>query len=384
MRASASRQLSSRNHEQAGIAVPSLRRNTSTLLANRGLVALGGAAVVVYPLAFYGSMHLAGVAIGTVISLASAPLASGVLELVLDRRRLGPWWMTAAVLGTGGSTLLCLAKAAQPEASAAHTAAGIALGLVAGLSYALYSWVVHRLLGHGAPRAAAMGSVFGLGGLALMPVLLLTGAPLLESTTNFAVGAYMALVPMFLGYVLFGVGLTRVRPSTATTITLSEPAVAALLAVAVVGERLSGTGWVGLGVVGLALVVLAMAPGTPEVPASPTPRVGSSRGGDHDVVDPQVLPAAPRHLDPDHGNGEQKPEQAEHDRKLQATSKVHAADVHESVGGAGGVVDLRQDGGQTVGNGETHGGQGSRPRDLAGNHTKEHVSQGPARHQHVQ
>lgn len=262
---------------QAAIAVPSLRRNASPLMANRGMVALGAAAVVVYPLAFYSSMHLAGVAIGTVISLASAPLASGLLELVVDRRRLGPWWVTAAILGTGGSGLLCLAKAAQPEVSATRTAAGIGLGLLAGLSYALYSWVVHRLLGQGVSRAAAMGAVFGLGGLALMPVLLVTGAPLLASTTNFAVGAYMALVPMFLGYVLFGVGLTRVRPSTATTITLSEPAVAALLAVVVVGERLSWSGWLGLAIVGLALVVLAMAPGTPEVPAAGHPTVQKRR-----------------------------------------------------------------------------------------------------------
>jgi DME family drug/metabolite transporter len=70
----------------------------------------------------------------------------------------------------------------------------------------------------------------------------------------------MALVPMFLGYFLFGVGLARVRPSTATTLTLTEPAVAAVLAVVVVGERLTGAGWTGLAVLAAALVVLALAP----------------------------------------------------------------------------------------------------------------------------
>lgn len=257
---------------QALIALPCLRRERATLAAHKGLVAVGAVAVVVYPLAFYSSMHLAGVAIGTVVSLASAPLASGVLELLLDRKRLSPWWMLAAALGTTGSALLCVAKAAQPSASATETLMGIGLGLAAGASYALYSWAVHRLLGQGISRGAAMGSVFGAGGLMLLPVLVLTGAPLLDSATNFAVGAYMALVPMFLGYVLFGVGLTRVRPSTATTITLSEPAVAALLAIAVVGERLSLLGWSGLGVLALALAVLALAPGTSDDGASPTPR----------------------------------------------------------------------------------------------------------------
>src|SRR5699024_495276 len=82
--------------------------------------------------------------------------------------------------------------------------------------------------------------------LLLMPVLVLTGAPLIASTRAFAVGAYMALVPMFIGYVLFGYGLMRVTASTATTLTLAEPAIAALLAVAIVGERLAPIGWVGM------------------------------------------------------------------------------------------------------------------------------------------
>ena len=65
---------------------------------------------------------------------------------------------------------------------------------------------------------------------------------------------------MFLGYLLFGYGLERITASTATTITLSEPAIAAVLAVAIVGERLSTIGWIGLGIIAVALAVLAIAP----------------------------------------------------------------------------------------------------------------------------
>ena len=76
---------------QAAVAVPALRRERLALAAHRGTLLAGGAAVVVYPLAFYSSMHLAGVAIGTVVSLGSAPLASGLLERVVERRRLSIW-----------------------------------------------------------------------------------------------------------------------------------------------------------------------------------------------------------------------------------------------------------------------------------------------------
>ena len=108
--------------------------------------------------------------------------------------------------------------------------------------------------------ALALVSVFGLGGLLLMPVLAVTGGPILHSGGNLAVAAYMALIPMFLGYVLFGRGLATVPASTATTVTLTEPAVATLLAVVVVGERLGPLGWAGLLVLAAVLALLALAP----------------------------------------------------------------------------------------------------------------------------
>lgn len=105
-----------------------------------------------------------------------------------------------------------------------------------------------------------MGAVFGGGGLLLIPVLVLTGASLLDSGQNIAVTAYMALVPMFFGYLLFGYGLTKVSASTATTVTLTEPAIATVLAVLIVGERLTALGWAGLVVIAGVLVILALAP----------------------------------------------------------------------------------------------------------------------------
>ncbi|MFE1230898.1 DMT family transporter [Streptomyces sp. NPDC058745] len=246
---------------QALIAAPRIRREAPRLRARRGVVLLGALAVAAYPLAFYSSMHLAGVAAGTVVSIGSAPLASALIERVADGRRLTRRWITGAVLGLSGTVLLCVAESAGapsgPEArSAGTTVLGVGLGLVAGLTYALYSWAAHRLIHRGVSSAAAMGSVFGIGGLLLLPVLLATGAPLLESWPNAAVGAYMALVPMFLGYVLFGWGLAQVPPSTATTLSLLEPAVAAMLAVLVVGEHLPLPGWAGVTLVVGCLAVL--------------------------------------------------------------------------------------------------------------------------------
>lgn len=242
---------------QAVIALRPIRQALPQLAQHRGKVIFGALSVLIYPLAFYSSMHLAGVAIGTVISLASAPVLAGILELVILRRPLSHWWYLAAGCGAAGTALLSLSKLAGSEAAGRQTLAGVGLGLIAGLTYATYSWACAELMQCGVERRAAMGSVFGLGGLCLMPVLALTGAPLVASGQNFAVAAYMALVPMFMGYVLFGFGLAKVSASTATTITLAEPAVATILAVVIVGEQLSPLSWVGLVIVGFALVILA-------------------------------------------------------------------------------------------------------------------------------
>jgi len=258
---------------QALIALPDLRHHRDTLRDRWGMVVLGALAVVVYPLTFYSSMHLASVAVGTVVSLASAPLFAGLLEWGTTRRPPARHWFFALVPGVVGAVLLCTSHGGESgTVNADGVVPGVLLGLLAGASYAWYSWVSFQLMvttsGRPVSRGAAMGSVFGLGGLMLLPVLAVTGGPVLDSWQNVSVATYMALVPMFLGYLLFGYGLTRLDPSTATTVTLLEPAVAALLAVVVVGEQLSGSGWVGMACVALALVVLV----------APRPRTRRGRG----------------------------------------------------------------------------------------------------------
>lgn len=52
--------------------------------------------------------------------------------------------------------------------------------------------------------------------------------------------------------------MPRVKASTAITITLFEPVVAALLAVWVVGERLGVQGWIGIVLILLCLVVITL------------------------------------------------------------------------------------------------------------------------------
>jgi DME family drug/metabolite transporter len=60
----------------------------------------------------------------------------------------------------------------------------------------------------------------------------------------------------------FGWGLGRVSASTATTLSLLEPAAAAVLAVLVVGEQLPALGWTGIALIFGSLIVLTAPVGT--------------------------------------------------------------------------------------------------------------------------
>src|SRR5690606_41162624 len=85
--------------------------------------------------------------------------------------------------------------------------------------------------------------------------LAFTGHNLFATPTHASVALYMALVPMFIGYLCFSYGLRYIAASTATLITLLEPVVAVLLAVLVVGEWLAPVGWVGIPLIMLSLVL---------------------------------------------------------------------------------------------------------------------------------
>ena len=223
---------------------------------SRRWLILGAVGVFVYPLAFYTSMDLAGVAIGNVVSLGSGPVFAALLEWGVERRPLSRRWIVSTAIAIVGVALLSIGG--DPDAATA-VIPGVLLGLLAGFAYALYTYCSSRALRFDHPGRAVMGGMFGVGALALAPVLLVTGAPLLQSPLSVGIAAYLALGPMFVAYLLFGFGLSHLRSSAATTITLLEPFVATLLAVIVVGERPEAIGWVGLAFILIGVSVLVTA-----------------------------------------------------------------------------------------------------------------------------
>ncbi|ONN48281.1 EamA family transporter [Acinetobacter seifertii] len=244
---------------QALVASRAIRENRQFIRENLLILLLGIVAVGIYPLAFYSSMHYAGITIGTVVSIGSAPLIAAILERFFDRKALSTIWFLSFVCGVLGVTMLSMGEshAVLDSTNQWNKYFGIFLGLVAATTYSLYSWTAKKLIDRGVASKAAMGMIMGGGAVILLPTLLVTGEGLLQSSTNLLVAGYMMLIPMFLGYLLFGFGLKTVNASKATTLTLFEPLVAAIFAIVLVGEHVSWLGWIGMFLIFICILILS-------------------------------------------------------------------------------------------------------------------------------
>ncbi|WP_412163657.1 EamA family transporter [Curtobacterium flaccumfaciens] len=255
----------------------------------RGWALLGAASLVVYAVAFYAALADAGVALGTTLAIGSSPVFAGLVEWVVDRRRVTRRWVLASVVSVVGMVVVTLARS-EHDGGGRSLAVGVGSALVAGLTYALYSWAVARGMhaatsrmpiavvraesdsmrvggdvGVAAARAARgpnerglVGAVFGVAAVPLVVLAVVAGGPFLTDAGNWSVFLYLALVPTVIGHSLYALGLRTVTASVATLLSLLEPVVAAVLAVLVVGERLGTGGWAGIVLVVAGLSVLAL------------------------------------------------------------------------------------------------------------------------------
>ncbi|QIJ63784.1 EamA family transporter [Streptomyces sp. JB150] len=221
----------------------------------RWLLLLGALAVAGYPLTFYPATARTGVAVATVIALGSAPVFVGLLSWALGRSRPTTRWTCATAAAVLGCALLVLGPGFSGSGTPVDPT-GVLLAACAGLSYALYSLIGGRLIADGHSSDAVMGVLFGAAGVLVLPVVAGTDTRWLTETRGAAVALYLALFTVCLAYRLFGRGLRATPASVATTLTLAEPAVAAVLGVTVLGERLPVLSWGGLVVLGAGLGVL--------------------------------------------------------------------------------------------------------------------------------
>jgi DME family drug/metabolite transporter len=214
-------------------------------------VGVAALAMAAYQPLFFGGVARTGVAVGTVVGIGSSPVFAGVLGIGVRGERPGGRWLAATALALAGTGLLVGTGSSDDV-----DPAGIALALGAGLAYAVYVLASKLVLDAGWPPDALTVRVFGWAGLALVPVALVAGIGPLLSPGGLLMVAHLGIVTVAVAYVLFGRGLRGVGVGSAGTLTLAEPATAALLGIVVVGERFGGTTALGVALIATGLVVL--------------------------------------------------------------------------------------------------------------------------------
>ncbi len=210
-------------------------------------------AVAAYQLAFFAAVADTGVAVGTIVALGSAPTLAGLFEWLLDRRRPEPRWVVATALACVGVALLALAGG-----DASVSPPGIALAVLAGASYAVYTLAAKRLLTAGHAPEAVMAAAFGLAAVVLLPALLLSEPGWLLHADGIALALFLGVIPTALAYVLFARGLKRLSASETATLTLAEPLTAGVLGAVVLAEPMTTTSAAGAGLVLAGLLALGV------------------------------------------------------------------------------------------------------------------------------
>jgi drug/metabolite transporter, DME family len=227
--------------------------------ARRWLPVAGAAvAIAAYQPLFFGGVARTGVAVGTVVGIGSAPVFAGLLGMVVRGERPGTRWTVATAAALAGTGLLVVSAAgdAGPGGAGADVT-GLGLALGAGLAYAVYALASKLALDAGWTPDALTVRVIALAGVLVVPVAVAAGVGPLGSPSGVVMILHLGVVTMLVGYLLFGRGLAGVGVGTAGTLTLAEPATAAVLGVIVLGERFGGATTVGIALIAAGLATLA-------------------------------------------------------------------------------------------------------------------------------
>lgn len=224
-------------------------RLRAALNGGRGWLALGAVGVAGYQVTFFGGVRLAGVGVGTLLTIGSAPVFTGIAARLISGERPIRAWYPATGLAVIGLVLIAdLGDAPDPL--------GAVLALAAGASYALFSVGSERVIQASTP-VAAMAAVFGGGALLLVPVLVVGDLSWVGSRPGVGSALWLGLVATTAAYVLYGKGLAVTPVTTVATLVLAEPITALILATLVLSEPLRLTSIVGAVSVGIGLLILS-------------------------------------------------------------------------------------------------------------------------------
>lgn len=222
-----------------------------------------GASQVSFNLCFFGALRETGVAVGTLVAIGATPIVTGLIT-----RQVSRLWLLATGIALVGLFLLV---DGQQGSTSPPSVAGVVLAVGAAASYATYIVSGNVAAARGLDTQSYLAVAFSFSAVLTVPLLFSGDVSWVRSASGLVLVGYLAVVTTLLAYSLFNRGLRGVKASTASTLGLIEPVVAAGLAYALLDESLGVTGLAGaaLILIGLLLIVRAVrgtGEGQPRVP----------------------------------------------------------------------------------------------------------------------
>ncbi|MEU8417194.1 EamA family transporter [Amycolatopsis japonica] len=224
-----------------------LRGLPRTQQARRRLLAVGGL-FALFQTSYFASVSLSSVSVATMTTIGSAPVLLAVATVVKTRRLPGAWTAVSLAGSLAGLALLQWTPGQEVDV------AGVLFALLAAAGFAALTLVTAtRVEGLDPLPTTAFGCL--IGGAALTPAALWFGMAVPMQADVLALVVYFGVVPTALAYAAYFRGLESAHPVLAALSALLEPLTAALLSMAVLGERLGAVGWCGAVVLIAALAV---------------------------------------------------------------------------------------------------------------------------------
>ncbi|MEO6144111.1 MAG: EamA family transporter [Dermatophilaceae bacterium] len=210
---------------------------------------LAGGCVAAYQVCFFAAIQQTGVALGTLVTVGTAPVLAGLLAWAALRHRPTRAWVVATALCIAG---LCLLSGEGLRAGRPY---GVLLALVAGLAIATFTVAAKQLMDQGVGSLDVLTGSFLLGGALLSPWMITQPLGWLVSPGGALLALYLGVATMALANSLMAYGLKRLAPGPVTTMTLTDPLTATALGFLVLGETLAAPALAGLALVLLGLLL---------------------------------------------------------------------------------------------------------------------------------
>lgn len=212
-----------------------------------------GVGVAGYMSTFFVAVHLGGVAIASLVSISLSPFFTSTFARILGRPWPGRVWLVSTLLAISGVVLLGMPTG---ELGGDSRLLGALFAAIASASYGVYTVFGARFVDGAHHATDALAASFAIGAVILMPMLLVD-VEWLMTPSGFALALWLGLASTTTAYIMFGYGLTHLPPGVVATLVLSEPVVATVLGVGVLGESMPLRGWFGCLLIAVGLVLVA-------------------------------------------------------------------------------------------------------------------------------